>query len=237
MNQRLLDAISSYQPSEETVRYVSEHPSLNIAGPTGAGKDTLATYLTQSGDYALVVSDTTRSPRPHHDGLEVNGVQYWFLTDDEALAKVTAQKYVEVKQVHERGMYGTSTNAYQKVVESRQIPILVIDIQGIEELMGHFPQLDAVLLLPPNFDVWQQRLDGRGDMSHEEKVRRMKTALKEIAKPIENPRFHPVINTEVIDTAEVIMSGEYKQPAYRDSALLVARELLRRINDFLANNG
>lgn len=236
MDPQLVNEINNYKPSEATVTYISEHPSLNIAGPTGAGKDTLATYLTQSGDYALVVSDTTRSPRPHNDGQEVNGVHYWFIDEAKALEKVKNKAYVEVKQVHERGMYGTSVEAYKKVITSGQKPILVIDIQGIEDLMGQFPQLDAILLLPPNFEVWQQRLDGRGDMSLEEKIRRLKTALKEIAKPIENPRFHPVINTEVIDTAEIIESGEYKEAAYRENALKVAHELLENIETFLTQH-
>lgn len=237
MNEQLLEAIATYQPPASTVEYVSEHPSLNIAGPTGAGKGTLATYLTQSGEYAPVVSDTTRKPRPHNDGLEVNGVHYWFLDDDEALQKVTSGAYVEVKTVHQERMYGTSTEAYKKVVESEQTPILEIDVQGIEDLMAHFPELDAILLLPPDFDTWQHRLDGRGDMDLSEKIRRFKTALTEIAKPIEDERFHPVINTEVVDTAATIISDEYKQPEYRERALQVAYELLERTAQFLQEHG
>jgi guanylate kinase len=236
MNEHLLAAIDAYEPFPDTVEYVSRHPALCIAGPTGAGKGTLATYLTQSGDYAPVVSDTTRQPRKHNDGYEVNGVNYWFIDEDKALAKVQGGDYIEVKAVHETTMYGTSTEAYKKVVESDRTPILEIDVQGIEDLMARFAELDAILLLPPNFDVWQQRLDGRGDMGVDEKVRRFRTALKEIIKPIENPRFFPVINTEVIDTAQVIASQEYRQPEYRERALKVAHELLERTVAFLREN-
>ncbi len=236
MNEHLLSAIESYEPFPETIDYVSQYPALCIAGPTGAGKGTLATYLTQSGDYAPVVSDTTRQPRKHNDGYEVNGVNYWFIDEDKALAKVQGGDYIEVKAVHETTMYGTSTEAYKKVIESEKTPILEIDVQGIEDLMARFPDLHAILLLPPSFDVWQRRLDNRGDMSVEEKVRRFKTALKEIVKPIENPRFYPVINTEVVYTAQAITSSEYRQPEYRERALKVAHELLERTVAFLRDN-
>lgn len=236
MNEHLIAAIEAYQPFPETIKYVSKHPALCIAGPTGAGKGTLATYLTQSDDYAPVVSDTTRQPRKHNDGYEVNGVNYWFLDEAEALKKVQNGEYIEVKAVHETTMYGTSTEAYKKVVENDKTPILEIDVQGIEDLMARFPELDAVLLLPPSFDIWQHRLDNRGDMSIEEKIRRFKTALKEIVKPIENPRFFPVINTEVVYTAQVITHEEYRQPAYREKAMKVVHELLERIEVFLHEN-
>lgn len=236
MDERLIDAINEYRPSTQTVAYVSDHPSLNIAGPTGAGKDTLATYLTQSGKYSTVVSDTTRQPRPHHDGLEVNGVHYWFVTEEVALEKAQAQAYVELKLVHQRAMYGTSVQAYERVVEAGRTPVLVIDIQGIEDLMDHFPELDSIFLLPPDFETWQRRLDGRGSMDIEEKVRRLETALVELARPLQNPRFHPVVNTEVLETAELIASEEYKSETYRADALATVTELIEKTNEFLASH-
>ena len=52
----------------------------------------------------------------------------------------------------------------------------------------------------------------------------------------ENDRFHPVVNTEVIDTAEIIRSGEYKNPEYREYALKVAGELRSATQAFLDSN-
>jgi len=237
MDTKLLEAIKNYEAPEAAHKEVSNHPPLALAGPTGAGKGTLATYLTQSGDFAPVVSDTTRPPRPHNDGMEVHGVGYWFLTEQEALQKIANGSYIEVKEVHRRTMYGTSREAYRKVVSSGRTPILEIDVQGIEELMQHFPELEAVFLLPPSFDVWQSRLDGRGSMDFDEKVNRLETAYSEIQRPLTNPRFHPVVNHEVIDTAELITSGKYKNPEYREGALKVARELLARTVSFLESHG
>lgn len=236
MNESLLSAIKSYQPPQRAISLVEKSPSLNIAGPTGAGKGTLSVYLAQSGNYAPVVSDTTRLPRPHNNGLEVNGVDYWFITEAEAGQKIAQGAYLEVKAVHEKTMYGTSLDSYERVVNSGKVPLLEIDVQGMEDLMGRYPHFEAIILLPPDFDTWQYRLDGRGDMDLDEKIRRLRSALDEIRKPLQNPRFHPVINTEVIDTAAVIANAEYESDEYRTEALRVAEELLRRIELFLSQH-
>ena len=226
-------AIESYAMPEEARRLILDHPSLNLAGPTGAGKGTMAQYLTQTGDYTPVVSDTTRPPRPNGNGYEVNGVHYWFIDQDTALEKLESGAFVEAKLVHGDTLYGTTIESYKRVIESGRTPILEIDVKGMEELMKEAPGFEAVLLLPPSFETWEQRIDGRGDMDMTQKVRRFQTALAEYSKPIENRNFFPVINTEVIDTAGLIMSGEYRDEAYRAKALQLAVELRNATQTFL----
>jgi guanylate kinase len=235
MNEKLYDLIQNYEAPKHAHEVIASRPSLNFAGPTGAGKGTLVTYLTQTGDYAPVVSDTTRQPRPHNDGFEVNGVNYWFLSEEEAVEKVSSGAYVEVKAVHKKTMYGTSIRSYERVVKAGRTPVLEIDVQGMQELMEHFPEFEAIFLLPPDFDTWQSRLDGRGSMQAEEKVQRLRSAIDEINVLLSNPRFYPVVNTEVIDTADVIMSGEYKQESYRGYATETAKTILGRTAAFLVD--
>ena len=229
----LEDAVTHYSMPEEAKQLLLEHPPLNIAGPTGAGKGTMGQYLTQMGEYAPVVSDTTRDPRKFGNGYEVNGVHYHFIDEATALKKLADGAYIEAKLVHGDTLYGTSIEAYQRVVEHGRIPILEIDVQGMEELMKVVPSFEAILLLPPSFEIWEQRIDGRGDMTTEQKIRRFGTALIEYSKPLENDRFFPVINTEVLDTAEVIRSGEYREEAYRQNALVLAAELRDATQAFL----
>lgn len=229
----LAKLIENYQAPRSARELVAKHSPLGIAGPTGSGKDTIAHYLTQSENYSLIVSDTTRDPRKHHDGYEVNGVHYWFIDKETAAEKVKNGKYIEVKWVHGTTLYGTSVGAYRHVVEAGRTPLLVIDVQGMEDLMDEFTEFEPILLLPPSFEIWQQRLDGRGDMDLEQKLRRLNTALVEMAKPFEQPRFHPVINHEVVETAKTIKSGEYKTLAYRTMALANAKQLLEDTEAFL----
>lgn len=217
--------INDYQMPEEAKKLILEHPSFNIAGPSGAGKGTMVQYLTQSGRYAPVVSDTTRSPRPYGNGHEVNGVHYWFIDERVATQRLKDTAYIEAKLVHGDTLYGTTIDAYLRVVESDRTPILEIDAQGMEDLMEKVPGFEAIMLLPPSFEIWEQRLDERGDMDFEQKIRRFKTAIIEYGKPLENDNFYPVVNTEAVDTAQLIMSGEYRDAAYREKALALAVKL------------
>lgn len=227
-------AINDYKAPEHARRLISEHPPLAIAGPTGSGKGTVAHYLTQSENYSPVVSDTTRTPRKHNDGYEVNGVQYWFITEAEAAQKLADGAFIESKWVHGITLYGTSIASYERVVKAGRTPLLEIDVQGIEDLMDEFPGFESILLIPPSFDVWQARLDGRGDMDLEQKLRRFATALDELKRPFENPRFHPVVNVEVVDTAKVIVDETYRDEAYRKAALETAEQIALDIEAFLA---
>lgn len=227
------NTINGYIMPEEAKQLILEYPSLNIAGPTGAGKGTMTLYLTQSGNYTPVVSDTTRIPRRSGNGYEVNGVHYWFIDEATARQKLSEGAYIEAKPVHGDTMYGTSIESYKRVVESGRIPILEIDVKGMEELMQQAPGFEAILLLPPSFEVWEQRIDGRGEMDLPEKLKRFTTAVLEYSKPIENRNFFPVINTEVVDTAEVIMSGKYRSDEYREKALDLAAELRDQTQAFL----
>lgn len=236
MNNKLLRLIETYVTPKEAYDVINRHPSLNIAGPTGAGKGTLVTYLTQSNRYAPVVSDTTRYPRPHNNGSEVNGVNYWFIDETEAINRVSQVAYIEVKAVHEKTMYGTSRIAYEQVVKTGRTPILEIDVQGIEDLMKHVDTLEAVFLLPPSFDVWQTRLDGRGKMDQEDKRRRLLSAVSEIEVMLANDRFYPVINTDVITTGEIIISQSYKEAMYRKNSIAVAQALLKETEEYLSQN-
>ncbi len=226
-------AINDYIMPEEAKRLILDHPSLNIAGPTGAGKGTMAQYLTQTGNYNPVVSDTTRQPRSFGNGYEVNGVHYWFIDEETALQKLKDGAYVEAKFVHGDTLYGTSIESYKRVVENGRTPILEIDVKGMEELMQAAAGFKAILLLPPSFKVWEQRIDGRGDIDLQQKIRRFGTAVTEYSKPIENHEFYPVINTEVVDTAELIMSGAYRDEAYRKKALELASELRKSTQAYL----
>ena len=50
------------------------------------------------------------------------------------------------------------------------------DIQGADSIKSFSDDTIAVFVLPPNFDEWMRRMDGRGEMSHEEKRRRLISA-------------------------------------------------------------
>ena len=75
-----------------------------LTGPTAVGKGTVEAALRKEHPEVWVsVSATTRAPRPG----EVDGVTYWFMSEDEFEAKERAGEFLETALVHGMAHYGT----------------------------------------------------------------------------------------------------------------------------------
>ena len=67
-------------------------PVFVVTGPSGAGKGTLIKGLLERvPGMEVAVSATTRPQRPG----EVDGREYWFLSDDEFSRRVAADEFLE----------------------------------------------------------------------------------------------------------------------------------------------
>ena len=76
-----------------------------LTGPTAVGKGTVEAALRkQHPEVWVSVSATTRAPRPG----EVDGVTYWFMSEDEFEAKERAGEFLETALVHGMAHYGLS---------------------------------------------------------------------------------------------------------------------------------
>ena len=68
-----------------------------ISGPTAVGKGTVVRYMLEHfADVHLSVSATTRAPRPG----ELDGVDYFFLTEDEFKLLIETDQMLEYAIVH-----------------------------------------------------------------------------------------------------------------------------------------
>jgi guanylate kinase len=78
-----------------------------IVGPSGVGKSTLISHLTQKhpNKFGFSVSYTTRAPR---EG-EVHGKNYFFIDKSQFQEMIEKDDFIEWCQVH-TNMYGTSKN-------------------------------------------------------------------------------------------------------------------------------
>lgn len=231
----LSELTNNYKTPPTAVELLQEHPPLIICGVTGAGKDTIARYLMQNGEYAQIVSHTTRDSRPHRDGHEVNGVDYWFIDNAKAIEMLQSGEFIEAELVHGKDtLYGTSVAAYKKVLDNGKQPLLEIDIKGVLRLQSEVPGLSAVFLVPPDFETWQKRLRGRGTMSDEELRRRLQSAEAEFKTFLDNEGFIPIINSEVVDTAERIQDGSYRDAVSIEMAHRAVKELLAGTESLLS---
>ena len=144
------------------------------------------------------VSATTRAPRPG----EADGVNYWFLTEDEFLAREAAGEFLETAVVHGMAHYGTLLKPVEEHLAAGVPTILEIDLQGARRVKQRAAELDLevvyVFIAPPSFEELKRRLIGRGTETAEQQARRLETAKVELAAESE---FDVTIVNETVDQA------------------------------------
>jgi guanylate kinase len=148
-----------------------------LSSPSGTGKTTLAHRLIdQNPDLVWSVSATTRGPRPG----EVDGQDYFFLSQDDFQAKVENGEFFEHAEVFGR-RYGTLKAPVEDALRMGRDVIFDIDWQGAKLLTEQSPRdVVRVFLLPPSLELLKDRLVRRGQDSEEVIDSRMAQAKAEI---------------------------------------------------------
>lgn len=163
-----------------------------LAGPTAVGKGTVSTYIRENNpEVHLSISATTRPPRPR----EVDGVNYFFVSDDEFDDLVARDEMLEWAVVHNEFRYGTPRGPVVDALTAGRSVLLEIDLQGARQVKRAMPEAVLVFLLPPTWEELVRRLIGRGTESTAEQQRRLATARVELAAQDEFD--HRVINVDV----------------------------------------
>lgn len=170
-----------------------------LCGPAGVGKGTvLGRVREQHPQIWLSISATTRKPRPG----EVDGVNYFFMTEQEFLAKEDAGEFLETADVFGLAHYGTPVKPVVEHLEQNIPVILEIDIQGARSVKQRAGELGldvvTVFIAPPSFEELERRLVGRGTETPEQQAKRLETAKIELAA---EPEFDKVIVNNVVDDA------------------------------------
>lgn len=173
---------------------------LVLAGPTAVGKGTVSAYIReQYPDVMLSVSATTRAPRPG----EVEGVHYYFVSDEEFDRKIAAGELLEWAVVHNSYRYGTPRPPIDAALALGRRVMLEIDLQGARQVRRVMPEALLVFLLPPSWEELVRRLIGRGTETADDQQRRLETAKVELAAQDEFDA--KVVNREVGQAAREVV--------------------------------
>lgn len=148
-----------------------------LSAPSGAGKSTLAQMLIEDDPTLLrSVSFTTRKIR---EG-ETDGIDYHFVDRSTFEKMIANQKFAEWANVH-GNLYGTCVDTLnERAIRHKEDILLVIDVQGAENLRKAGVLFCGIFLLPPSLDLLKDRLHKRGDTSGEELKTRLSNAMTEI---------------------------------------------------------
>jgi guanylate kinase len=105
----------------------SSRPVFVVTGPSGAGKGTLIRGLVERvAGLEVAVSATTRPQRPG----EVDGHDYWFLSDEEFTRRVDDDEFLEWVSYVSGRRYGTLSSEMERIAENDAMCVLELELEG-----------------------------------------------------------------------------------------------------------
>lgn len=149
-----------------------------LTGPSGSGKSTiLKDVFAADPRLAFSVSCTTRPPRPG----EVEGEDYYFVSNDDFDGLVKDDAFVEWAHVHTR-RYGTKKTEITRLFSLGHDIVFDIDTVGAFNIKRAHPEVLLVFILPPSLAILEARLRGRKTETDAMIGVRLDNARREIAQ-------------------------------------------------------
>ena len=156
----------------------SEGLLLVMTGPSGVGKSTLVRRVQQDlPEVRFSVSCTTR---PRREG-EIDGRDYFFVGAEEFSERLGRSEFLEHATVH-GNLYGTLRSHVREQVAEGAVVLLDIDVQGAAQVRESGVEASFVFILPPSFEVLEQRLRGRATDSSDVIAGRLAVARSEMGQ-------------------------------------------------------
>lgn len=169
-----------------------------VSAPSGAGKSTLINMVRERiPNLVISVSATTRSARPG----EVEGRDYYFISRQAFQEGIEKGLFAEWAEVH-GNYYGTYNSEIARCVESGNIALLELDVQGMRSIKKHYPDMRSIFIAPPSLEELEQRLVLRGVNEAQDMAVRLANAAVEMAASHEFD--HVVVNDKVDLAAETL---------------------------------
>ncbi len=164
-----------------------------FSAPSGSGKTTIVRQLLERyPQLEFSISATSRAPR----GTERDGVDYYFLTQEQFAEAVEAEKFVEWEEVYPGTCYGTLRSEMERIWQKGHVIAFDVDVMGglnLKRLFG--ADACSIFVMPPSIEELRRRLEGRGTDAPEVIDRRVAKAEFELTKA---PQFdHIVVNDEL----------------------------------------
>lgn len=172
-----------------------------FSAPSGCGKTTIIRELMQGGSgepydrFEFSVSATSRAPR----GSEVDGEDYYFLSHEEFMRRVQADKFLEWEEVYQGTCYGTLKSEIDRIWQKGNVIVFDVDVNGGRNIKRYFgADALSIFVMPPSIEVLEQRLRDRGTDSEESIAKRLARSAEELKQA---PQFDITIVNDDLQTA------------------------------------
>lgn len=154
--------------------------TLIFSAPSGSGKTTIVRALLERfPELEFSISATSRQPR----GVEKNGVDYYFFSQEDFQQAVSEGKFVEWEEVYKGTCYGTLRSEVERIWSKGHVIVFDVDVMGGMNLKKIFGK-DAlsVFIMPPSIEELRHRLTNRATDAPEVIEKRVAKAEFELSK-------------------------------------------------------
>lgn len=182
------------------------HPKLfAITSPSGGGKTSIIkVVLERHPEIKFSISATTR---PMRSG-EVNGREYFFLSQEEFQTLIERDELVEYEQLY-TDYYGTLRREVNRALQAGSCMIFDVDVNGARSIQQKYPnETVLIFIMPPSLEILEQRLRSRKTENEEKIQRRLSRAKMELE--IGKTFLHIIVNDDlpraIEETENIIQS-------------------------------
>jgi len=179
---------------------VPSRPVFVVTGPSGAGKGTLIKGLLERvSGLEIAVSATTRPQRPG----EVDGHDYWFLSDEEFTRRVEDAEFLEWVPYVSGRRYGTLRSEIDRIVGDDDVCVLELELEGALKVQSEVPG-SITIFIAADVGELERRLRERATESTGEIGERIALANRQLERAHE---FRYMVRNDDIERATAALAA------------------------------
>lgn len=155
------------------------HKIVILTAPSGAGKTSITHFLMKRfSQLSFSISCATRAKRAN----EVDGQDYYFISEDEFRDKIKEHAFAEWEMVYEGKYYGTLKVELERIWSLGRVPVLDIDVKGAIHVQDQYPiNTISIFIEPPSIEALKERLTMRGTETEETLQARISKSAYELS--------------------------------------------------------
>lgn len=179
---------------------MSARPVFVVTGPSGAGKGTLIKGLLEHVENLQVaVSATTRPQRPG----EVDGRDYWFLSDEEFSRRVEAGDFLEWVPYVSGRRYGSLRSEIERINVDGCVCVLELELEGALKVQDEVARSVTIFIAAPVEEL-ERRLRERATESTGEIGDRITLAREQLERAHE---FRYMVRNDDVERAVTVLTA------------------------------
>lgn len=162
-----------------------------VVAPPGCGKSTLISHLRANrADIKFAVSCTSRPIRPG----EVDGENYYFLTEAEFLRRIEAGDFLEWIQQDGGRYYGTLKSEIIDRIKRGEVVVREVEVRGADAIRELLPtkNLSTIFITAGTWEEMAARIQARAPITADELEYRRQRFEREM--PFKEKADHIVMN-------------------------------------------